>query len=303
MFEQLISKDGLSLGRLRSLLEVYEAGSIVGAAPGKSNRQTQISRELRQLSEFFGCELTERKGKVIRFTEKGSELVRLVRNYFSELEDFRATCLEEKASYLIGCGDSLIHWLVIPRLGEVASSFPKVRFSTSNLRTNDIVRQVDEGRTHFGILRKDAVPDRLEYTDLGGLRYVLVVPRKMLGRRRKPKVSDVFSDLPLAGLSSRGKFTSELRSVFAKAGCIYSPAIACESFPQILQAVLSEGYFGIVPAVAVQGIDDERFAVLPAPDLDGLSRDIVLAWSSRSEEIRHGFGAVRDSLTTALQIA
>ncbi len=57
MFESLFSERGLSLDRLKVLIEVRDAGSIAQAAPGDPVRQSQYSRQLRELSEFFGCEV------------------------------------------------------------------------------------------------------------------------------------------------------------------------------------------------------------------------------------------------------
>ena len=58
MFETLFSERGLSLDRLKVLIEVRDAGSIAQAAPADPVRQSQYSRQLRELSEFFGCDET-----------------------------------------------------------------------------------------------------------------------------------------------------------------------------------------------------------------------------------------------------
>jgi len=44
MFEKLFAESGLSLDRLRALLEVNAAGSIVKAAIGDPVKQSQYSR-------------------------------------------------------------------------------------------------------------------------------------------------------------------------------------------------------------------------------------------------------------------
>src|SRR5689334_689413 len=60
MFENLFSDRGLSIDRLRVLVEVHDAGGIAQAAPGDPVRQSQYSRQLRELSEFFGVEVARR---------------------------------------------------------------------------------------------------------------------------------------------------------------------------------------------------------------------------------------------------
>jgi len=76
MFEALFSTRGLSLDRLRSFLEMAEAGGIARAAPGDPVRQSQISRQIRELEEFFGTELTQRRGKGLVLTPAARRLAK-----------------------------------------------------------------------------------------------------------------------------------------------------------------------------------------------------------------------------------
>lgn len=158
MFDSLFSERGLSLDRLKVLIEVRDAGSIAQAAPGDPVRQSQFSRQLRELSEFFGCEVARRRGKILKLTAPGERPAELAREHLRLLDDFRSACRVESVAFTIGAGDSLIQWLVIPRIGRVMQSFPGTRFATSNLRTNEIVQQLTDGRIDFGLIRRDAVP-------------------------------------------------------------------------------------------------------------------------------------------------
>jgi DNA-binding transcriptional LysR family regulator len=74
MYDSIFISRGLSLGRLKVLLEVDEAGSISGAAEGNPVRQSQYSRQLKELESFFGCELTMKDGRYLRLTERGKKL-------------------------------------------------------------------------------------------------------------------------------------------------------------------------------------------------------------------------------------
>ena len=72
MFEELLSRRGLSFDRLRALVEVTQSGSIARAAEGDPNKQSQYSRQLKELEEFFGIELTQREGKNLEPGKWGS---------------------------------------------------------------------------------------------------------------------------------------------------------------------------------------------------------------------------------------
>jgi DNA-binding transcriptional LysR family regulator len=69
--------------------------------------------------------VAQRRGKVLKLTEKGERLAELAREQLRSLEDFRAECKGGTAGFTIGAGDSLIQWLVIPRLAQVLQPFSR----------------------------------------------------------------------------------------------------------------------------------------------------------------------------------
>ena len=59
MFARLFTDSGLSLDRLRALVEVGAAGSIARAAEGDPIRQSQFSRQIKELEDFFQTKGTD----------------------------------------------------------------------------------------------------------------------------------------------------------------------------------------------------------------------------------------------------
>lgn len=55
MATDLLSQGGLSLERLRSFCLVAEAGGVTKAAKGDAARQSQFSRQVKELEECFGA--------------------------------------------------------------------------------------------------------------------------------------------------------------------------------------------------------------------------------------------------------
>ncbi|MDF9832796.1 DNA-binding transcriptional LysR family regulator [Ereboglobus sp. PH5-5] len=309
MFEKLFAERGLSLDRLRVLVEVHDAGSIAQAAPGDLIRQSQYSRQLREISEFFGCEVARRRGKLLKLSARGARLAELARAQLRALEDFRSECREESIDYTIAAGDSLIHWFVIPKLGALVSEFgDKARFVTVNLRTNEIVQQLCDGRVDFGVIRKDALTDGLKSASLGTLAYAGVVPAALFGgpaRAAKQKIGlvDVLGGaLPLAAQMADGQFTQRLREVAAKVGVEMKPALVCQSFPQTLAAVRSGGFAAVLPAIALRDMERGSFVEANAPELGKLKRDLVLAWNPRTEQVRPNARKLAERLRAALKL-
>lgn len=302
MYESLFSERGLSLDRLRVLIEVRDAGSIAQAVPGDLVRQSQYSRQLRELSEFFGCEVAQRRGKILKLTAQGERLAELAREHLRSLDDFRAECRDETVGFTIGAGDSLIQWLVIPRLAGVLDAFPGVRFSTSNLRTNEIVERLADCRLDFGIIRKNAVAPGLKSVSLGVVRYVALVPEPLARRKKKLTLREVLGELPLATQTTDGQFTAGLREVAQSLSITMAPALSCQSFPQTMAAVRSGRFASIVPEIATQDLAAGSVQRVSGEELRPLDREAMLAWNPRLVRVRPNAVRVAANLQKALKI-
>ena len=301
MYDSLFSERGLSLDRLRVLIEVHDAGSIANTAPGEAGKHSQYSRQLGELSAFFGCEVTHRLGKVLKLTPEGERLAELVRPFLRGLEDFHLACKNERTVFNIAAGDSLIQWLVIPRLGGLQKNLPDVSFNTASLRTNEIVKQIFDGRVDFGLIRKNAVVTGLRSVALGTLAYVAVVPTSLAPRKPIPTFSQMFSKFPLAMQTTDGQFTKQLRKVCHSENALFQPGLSCESFPQTLAAVRSGRFAAIIPALAIQELPAGSVHKISGDPLRQLQRDIILAWNPRVTKVRPRAAKVVAELTSTLR--
>lgn len=303
MFGSLFSRRGLSLERLRVLIEVHDAGSIAQAAAGDATRQSQYSRQLRELSEFFGCEVIRRRGKVLKLTAEGNRLVDIVRIFLLELEDFNQACKGERAQFTIAAGDSLVHWLVIPRLGSMLKRMQDVRFTTLNLRTDEIVQQITEARIDFGLIRRDALPPGMKYASLGTLSYVAVIPKVLFSNKRMPEFAEMFTKLPLAMQVTDGQFSRLLNRIASAEVKSFRPAISCQSFPQTLAAVRSGQFAAIIPELAANELPSGSIHKIAAPELKRLQRDIVLVWNPRVIKVRPHAAKISQKLHALLRFS
>ena len=301
MFESLFSERGLSLDRLKVLIEVRDAGSIAQAAPGDPVRQSQFSRQLRELSEFFGCEVAQRRGKILKLTAQGERLAELAREQLRSLNDFRAECKEQSVAFTIGAGDSLIQWLVIPRLGKIIDEFPGTHFATTNLRTNEIVQQLTDCRLDFGIIRKNAMAPGLKSVSLGIVSYVALVPDH-LTKQKKPTLPQALETLPLATQTTDGQFTSGLRDIAKTCGVALTPALACQSFPQTMAALRSGRFWAVVPELAVRELPSGIAHRISDPLLHQLDREAMLAWNPRVVRVRPNAAKIATRLQHVLAI-
>lgn len=289
MFETLFSKSGLSLDRLRSFLEMAEAGGIARAAPGDVNRQSQISRQVRELEEFFGVELTRRRGKTLTLSEAGRRLAGLIREQMQDLEDFRGEQAGEARTFSFGAGASILEWLVVPALGRVAERLGRVTLRTGAYRSRDLVDAVRDGRVDFAIVRQDALPPGAPEEVVMKLGFLLCIPRRLLKpgtTAREAARPALWQTLPFAAGRDGGQMDLALREGMAAAGVDFRPRFECGSLLQVRQLVELEACAAVLPSLGANGLDETAVLKLPFTPMTGYGRALVLHWNERQARRR-----------------
>jgi DNA-binding transcriptional LysR family regulator len=299
MFENLFAKRGLSLDRLRVFLEVAEAGGIAKAVGTDPVRQSQYSRQLKELAEHFGLELFQRRGKGLRLTAAGKRLAQVVHESFTGLQDFANDCTGEPIRYCIGAGDSLIQWLLMPAFGKLKDRFPKLVFRVENLRTQAIVSGLQERSLDFGVLRRDAVPAALKWKPLGQVEYALFVPRALIPGRLSATIQWALGHLPVATQSSDGQFNQQLHELAATLETRLNVMLECETFPHAFRALQTGSFAAILPRLAGADLDPHRFLEIASPKFR--RRPVVLAWNPRTLRLRDTAERLCGSLSEGLR--
>src|SRR5215831_4681104 len=86
----IFDKKGLTLRRLKGLVEIAENGGIARAAPRNRVRQSQLSTDHKRLSAYFSVELVRCVGnRGVAITPEGKRLTALAKYFFTSLEDLR----------------------------------------------------------------------------------------------------------------------------------------------------------------------------------------------------------------------
>ena len=286
MYKSLFIKSGMSLDRLRVLLEIDEAGGIAKAVGKNPVRQSQYSRQLKELEEYFEVELTRRDGKCLVLTQPGRKLAEIIRQNFKSLADFAAECTNEPIVYHLGAGDSLIYWKILPRMGVFQKAFPTVTVSIRNLQTAQIIDGLHNLRLDFGIMRRNAVPTTFKSVSLGKMEYALYVPKQLLPASSKKTHEWVMHNVPIVAMESSGEFARKLNEIACKSKLKINTRLECESFPAACRAVLSGCYAGVLPAMAAMDLPEDKFVRIESAFFKKLSREIVLAWNPRIMRLR-----------------
>jgi DNA-binding transcriptional LysR family regulator len=303
MYQELLMRRGLSMERLYSFLRVADAGSIAKAAGTDTVRQSQFSRQIGELEEFFGVRLTRRHGRSLELTEEGRELAALIRAQFDGLDGFLKTASDAPVEMSIGAGDSLITWLILPRLAALQRKHPRLRIKVHNLRSRDIIERLGEMRLDFGLVRANTVRPPLKQTKLGSISFQLFVPKQMLRLAEHLTPMEMLSRFPIATLGSDGDFFDSLLDETKRRNIQINLKVITESFPQAARAVMSGHYAGVLPSHAAIDLAPIGVKSYRLPFLNNAARSIVLAWSPRAVRTRFDGEAVRAELAKIFSLS
>ncbi len=286
MFKKLLARRGLSFERLRALLDLAEAGSLAKAADGDPTRQTQYSRQIKELEDYFGVELTRRRGHTLELTEAGERLVEIGHETFMRLEDFQGACEEQPVKVSIASGGSILQWLVLPHLGELQRNHRGLAVHLRDLRTEDIVSGLSDMSLDLGVIRESALRPPLKCARLFRLSYSLFVPKALLPQEGDVDWRKVLQQVPLALQASGGEFHQTLAKAAGKQHFRLQPALSCISFVQAACAVRTGNYAAVLPSIATAELDPAQIAQLPLPLLKSYERILCLAWNPRLVRLR-----------------
>lgn len=288
----------MSLDRLQSFCLVAEAGGVTKAAKGDAARQSQFSRQIKELEEFFGVELMRRSGRGVALTEAGRRLHALAREHFAALGDFKADCAAEPLRLTVAAGDSLLQWVLLPRLATVQERLPGVSLRLLNLPTVAIASGLADGTLDFGLLRADAVAENVRQTALGGLEFALFVPARLLpaGSERTLSAKEV-RQVPMATLEGEGAFRRELDRLARRAKAAFNVRLEVASFPLAARAVRSGAFAAVLPGVAREEFRGLEVQETSPVWLKPLSRPMALAWNPRLARVRPGLAKAIPVLT------
>jgi len=277
-FDQLFSISGFSLDRMRSFLLVAEAGNLAKAAKGEASKQSQFSRQIKELEGFFGVALTRRVGRRIEITAEGLRLAGLIRRHFGEVDDFREAVNERPVCVRIGTQGSLIDWLLVPRIAACRDALGGALVELEQLRSADIVRSVTDGRLDFGIVRNDAVTAGMKRWKLGKIGYALFAPKSVW--KAGVTVEDVLRSVAVGELLPGGQYSNRWREWLEEAKIKPRVAVRMPSFVHLARMTRETGLAAVLPEIAAVDFDPKKIVGKLMPWKH--DRQIVLIANPRS---------------------
>ena len=286
MASRLLKTRGLSIDRLLSFCSIVEAGSVVAAADRDPVKQSQFSRQIRDLERVLDAKLFAKEGRRLKLTVAGQRLAAMTESYFAGLEELGGDIRSDLRPLTLGTGESVIRWMLMPRLGDILSSADGSRVDFRGMRTQEIVRQLKDGEVDVGILRSDAtIDDALEAAPFRRQEFVLIAARIALPGRSMPAVRSV-GELPVVMLSGDGAFVQAATRLAQKNGLHLLPRVTVESFSHVIQAAKALGLGAFIPVEAKKEFPEDQFAELELPGIETLARELSVAVNRQAAGIR-----------------
>lgn len=283
----LLATRGLSLERLQGFLDFAEAGSLIKAAGGDAVRQSQLSRQLRDLDEFFGIELTSRRGRGLTLTEAGRELARLAREQFKSLQDFQAGCRLAPVRLSLVSARTILNYVVIPRLRP--DLIKGVSLDLRHEFSSGSAAAVAEGRYDLCIIDRLPTPRTMCRCPLGKMTYSLYAPKRLVPRRLSWR--DAVKRLPLA-LPAAGRIREALDpNLYDNSTAV----VGLPGFDSCLGLLRTGNYAAVLPDVAATSLDSKSFFRIQLDGSGIAPREYFLAWSKRA-------AANRPTLARAIEV-
>jgi len=256
MFSGLFAEAGLSLERLRALVEVGASGSIAKATGANPVKQSQYSRQIKELEDFFRTKLVERHSRGLQLTSHGKELARISRFLLLGLSNFRRGCLREEQTLRVGSCATALKQFLIP--GLIARK-DDVRFSLEVVADDEIERRLHDLTLDFGVVMRTALSRPLQSAEFGEAKLLLWVPKALFKREERAYCAFKERKLPLVLADA------ELQTApcSALAGC--QAHLSCTSFLEA-RAALSGGALATVLPDFLEPAQRPKFFQLPLPE-------------------------------------
>jgi DNA-binding transcriptional LysR family regulator len=292
MFEKLFAESGLSMDRLRALLEVGAAGSIVKAANGDPVRQSQYSRQIKELEDFFRSRLIERQGKGTRLTLNGRELARISRFFMLGLSNFQRGCLAKEQQFRVGASATFIQQFLLPVLAG-PSNKERVTYSSEAIGIDEIERRLHDLTLDFGITIRDGLSRPLQSRALGKWKLELWVPRRLGMNEAKAAQALQERRLPLvfAAKESEGLGASDLSNGEGH--------LICDNFLEARTVLDRQKCAALIPGF-LRPRNSKLFLQLRLSSLDANPCCFYFAWNPRLLRLNPHAARRRDLLIAAL---
>ncbi len=177
------------LPHLETFARAAELASFTAAADELACTQAAVSQRIHALEDDLGVALFQRRGGRVTLTDAGRALYPLVQSIFALHCEARETLSGKKepvAGLLALAASSVPGEHILPGLlADFGKSYPRIQVRATVGDSQDVLRQVEHGEAHLGLVGARMDRPHLEFRSIACDRLVVVVPAVHPWRRKR----------------------------------------------------------------------------------------------------------------------
>ncbi|MDB4353816.1 LysR family transcriptional regulator [Akkermansiaceae bacterium] len=278
MSNSVFERKGVSIERLKTLVALGDSEGITAAAGGQAVRQSQFSRQLKELEVAMELSLVDRSVVPHGLTKEGKSLAAAARSLLEGVEREVRELRMERQTLRIGAGESVIQWLLIPLLSKLMDE-GEVRIEFRNLRSREAIDAVRTGKVDLALSHNFAKNVKTVHSKLIGSYAPVLVCRKTILKGRNSVSIDQLSDFNLAVISGSGALRTKIDDLLLSSG----PRIVMEatSYGQAVESCrVGKKTLAIVPGFVGRGwLSKMGLKVVSLKEFENEERELRLFWS------------------------
>jgi DNA-binding transcriptional LysR family regulator len=244
----------IDLTDLRLFVNIAEAASITRGAERSHLSLPAASARVRSMEEACGVALLERGRRGVRVLPAGESLLVHARSVLGRMEqlasDLNPLAARAKARVRVLSNTAALYDIVPHVVARYLCANPEIDIELSEQGSEDIAREIADGKAEVGILADSADLSRLQTFALRSDQLVLVVPADGDMAVRDIVALDEVLDRSFIGLGAPVAFQQYVERHAARAGGSMKFRVRVPTFDAVCDMVQRRIGLGIVPHAA-----------------------------------------------------
>lgn len=276
--------------RLQDLMvfhAILSNGSITAAAEALGITQSSVSKQLKNLREYFGDELFVRSGRGMAATNKALSIAAQVSNLISSFEalkgeiEFNPRDIER--DFIISTSDEIQHFLLPELVRRIAADSPKSRIIFKVLDRDYAAKQLESGSVDVAITLNWHVPEHLKQKRLFSDDFVVIyrdghpLQSKKLTLKRYLSASHMM-------VSPLGNVVGPIDEILSSYGQRRFVSLAVPYFMQVPDALLSSDLILTLQRRACKELVRNHRLVITEVPLETRPINYYLFWHKRYDK-------------------